>query len=95
MLVEHDEVLHQFEPYISHIEADELCRILREVALLVEPPAVVTRLPHLDDLPFLEVAKATGAILVTGNMRHFPTRQCAGVTVMSPRELLDHLRRPK
>ncbi len=94
MLVEYEEVLHQLDPPVPRAEADELCRILRQAAAMVAPPPLVTSLPHGDDLPFLEVAKASGAILVTGNKRHFPKRQCAGVPVMSPRELLDYLHRP-
>jgi len=94
VLDEYDEVLHGFGPPVSPGEADELCRILRDVAAMAEPPPLAARLPHWDDLPFLEVAKASGAVLVTGNTRHFPKRQCAGVAVMSPRELLDLLRRP-
>lgn len=94
MLVEYDEVLHQLDPPVSPAQADELCHILGHVAAMVEPPPLVTSLPHWDDLPFLEVAKASGAILVTGNKRHFPKRQCVGVAVMSPRELLDYLRQP-
>ncbi|HUT57517.1 MAG TPA: putative toxin-antitoxin system toxin component, PIN family [Phycisphaerae bacterium] len=94
MLVEYEEVLHQLDPPVPRAEADELCRILRNAAAMVEPPPLVTSLPHWDDVPFLEVAKASGAILVTGNKRHFPKRQCAGVAVMSPRELLDYLHRP-
>jgi putative PIN family toxin of toxin-antitoxin system len=35
-----------------------------------------------DDRPFLEIALATGAILVTGNVRHFPMN--AGVRVLTP-----------
>lgn len=94
MLVEYDEVLHQLGPPVSPAEAGELCQILRHVAAMVEPPPLVTSLPHWDDVPFLEVAKASGAILVTGNQRHFPKRQRAGVAVMSPGQLLDYLHHP-
>ncbi|MBM4033913.1 MAG: putative toxin-antitoxin system toxin component, PIN family [Planctomycetes bacterium] len=94
MLMEYDEVLHGLDPPVVPAEADELCHIVRDVALMVEPPPLATRLPHRDDLPFLEVAKASDAILVTGNRRHFPKKPCVGATVMSPRELLDYLRRP-
>jgi len=94
MLIEYDEVLHQLGPPVSPAEANELCRILGQVAAMVEPSPLVTSLPHRADLPFLEVAKASGAILVTGNKRHSPKKQCAGVAVMSPRELLDFLHQP-
>ena len=43
------------------------------------------RLPDPDDEAFLEVAVASGAdYLVTGNLAHFPTEACVGVSVVSP-----------
>jgi len=50
-------------------------------------------LPDPDDLPFLEVARESDAILVTGNLRHFPQDRRAGVSVLSPREFLELLGR--
>ena len=45
------------------------------------------------DLPEdFEVAAAAGAVLVTGNLRHFPKHQRKGVPVVAPAELLDLLR---
>ncbi|MBI5482772.1 MAG: putative toxin-antitoxin system toxin component, PIN family [Deltaproteobacteria bacterium] len=51
------------------------------------PPLNVT-LPDPDDQPFLEVATAAGAALVTGNRRHFPSRVVGAVPVLTPAELL-------
>ena len=59
------------------------------LAVVATPLAVV--LPDGDDLPFLEVASAASAILVTGNLRHFPEALCSPVTVMAPAALLDQL----
>jgi len=44
-------------------------------------------------VPFLEVALEANAVLVTGNLRHFPKRSRKGATVISPREFLDILAR--
>ncbi len=53
-------------------------------------PAAVT-LPDADDLPFLEVARTARVdSLVTGNVRHYPTDLCQGVTVLPPAAFLDH-----
>ena len=41
-----------------------------------------------DDLVFLALAKATGAVLVTGNKGHFPEMIRGGVPVYSPGEYL-------
>ncbi len=45
-------------------------------------------LPDPDDLPFLEVATAAAAFLVTGNLRHFPPDLCDNVTVLTARDFL-------
>ena len=50
-------------------------------------------LPDPRDDKFLEVAVASGAEhLVTGNLKHFPTRLREGVVVVSPREWFDHFK---
>ncbi len=41
-------------------------------------------LPDMDDAPFLEVAIAGKACLVTGNTRHYPSHCRKGVQVMTP-----------
>lgn len=47
-------------------------------------------LPDPDDLPFLEAALASGAVvLVTGNGKDFPPEQCRGVRVVTPAEFLE------
>lgn len=45
-------------------------------------------LPDPDDLPFLELARTSEAILVTGNLRHFPSELRRGVEVLDPGEAL-------
>jgi len=47
--------------------------------------------PDPTDLPFLALARASGAWLVTGNLTHFPEPIRSGVTVLSPAEYLAHL----
>ena len=52
-------------------------------------------LPDPDDAPFLAVAAWVGCPLVTGNMRRFPAKARGGVTVLTPRQLVDDFaRRP-
>ena len=68
----------------------DLIRSAVEIAAAFPLPV---ELPHPADLPFLEVAASAGAVLVTGNLRHYPRRARAGVTVVTPREFLDLLRR--
>jgi hypothetical protein len=47
--------------------------------------------PEPDDTPFLALAHAAGAWLMTGNLMHFPEAVRIGVTVISPAEYLAHL----
>lgn len=44
--------------------------------------------PDGEDLVFLGLARATGAQLVTGNLKDFPTAIREGVQVRSPAEYL-------
>ena len=45
-------------------------------------------LPDPEDLPFLEVAVAAVAVLITGNRRPFPAEARGGVQVLSPAEFI-------
>ena len=47
--------------------------------------------PDPDDLVFLALAKASGAVLVTGNQAHFPAEIRDDVRVMSPLEYLGQI----
>lgn len=47
--------------------------------------------PDPDDCVFLSLALEMGAILVTGNIRHFPTNIRNGVTVLTPAEYVSQL----
>jgi len=47
--------------------------------------------PDPDDLVFLALAKASGAVLVTGNLADFPTEVRDGVIVVSPSEYLGQI----
>jgi putative PIN family toxin of toxin-antitoxin system len=47
--------------------------------------------PDPKDDPFLALAHAAGAWLVTGNLKHFPEPVRQGVTVLGPADYLSHL----
>ena len=55
-------------------------------------PPCPAPLPDPDDEPFLAVAAATDSVLVTGNLKHFPADARGGVSVLTPRQLVDKLR---
>ena len=48
--------------------------------------------PDPKDTPFIALAHAAGAWLVTGNLEHFPEAMRNGARVVSPADYLAHLR---
>lgn len=48
-----------------------------------------TGLPDPDDAPFLEVAYETGAVLITGNLKHYPPEGRQGVEVIEPAAFME------
>ena len=58
---------------------------------LRDPPGWPYELPDPKDEAFLSLAHASGAWLVTGNLKHFPRSARRGVTVISPAEYLERL----
>jgi predicted nucleic acid-binding protein len=93
ILAEYDAVLRRPEFGFAPADVDALMEHIRSVALPVVAAPLPAELPEPGDLPFLEVAAVAGAVLVTGNARHFPQDACGGVRVVSPREFLEVLRR--
>jgi len=65
---------------------------VRDSAEFVAPRPLAAVLPDPDDRAFVEVAAKATAVLITGNKRHFPSKACAGVCVVSPAEFVDMLR---
>jgi len=92
ILAEYDTVLRRPEFRIVAGDAEVVLDLMRSVAELVAAAPLAAILPDPKDMPLLEVAMASDAILVTGNLRHFPEEARKGVTVVSPREFLELLR---
>jgi putative PIN family toxin of toxin-antitoxin system len=65
-----------------------LPRLLQVAFHEVEPAPWPLEGPDPDDLVFLALAKATGAMLITGNQGHFPVEIRNDVVVCSPGEYL-------
>jgi predicted nucleic acid-binding protein len=65
-----------------------LPRLLQVAFHEPEPPRWPMDGPDKDDLVFLALAKASGAVLVSGNLAHFPETLRNGVLVLSPSEYL-------
>ena len=58
---------------------------------LPDPAPWPLALPDPKDTPFVALAHAAGAWLVTGNLKHFPRSARKSVTVLSPADYLAHL----
>jgi putative PIN family toxin of toxin-antitoxin system len=93
ILAEYDSVLRRPRLHLIPDDAAEVVEWIRSVAERVGAVPLLAELPDPGDIPFLEVAASAGAILVTGNTRHYPKRSRVGVTVLSPREFIELLRR--
>jgi putative PIN family toxin of toxin-antitoxin system len=65
--------------------------LIEESMWLPDPEPWVQPCPDPKDAPFLALARAAGAWLVTGNLRHFPEAARNEVTVLSPADYLAHL----
>ena len=93
ILAEYVEVLRDprmpFEPH----QVDAVLELVHSVGEPVAAMPLSAALSHEGDGPFLEVADAAQAILVTGNPRHFPKRTRGDVRIRIPAELLEVLRR--
>jgi putative PIN family toxin of toxin-antitoxin system len=66
-------------------------RMIRDSLHLPEPELWPYTLPDPKDAMFLALAHASGAWLVTGNLKHFPKKARRGVKVISPAEYLNRL----
>lgn len=76
ILSEYNEVLlrPKFKFDVSRIEI--LMRFIRTFSITVTAPPLDDKFIDIADKKFLEVAKFCNAVLVTGNLKHFPTDTC-------------------
>jgi putative PIN family toxin of toxin-antitoxin system len=65
--------------------------LIEETLWLPDPESWTRPGPDPKDAPFLALANAAGAWLVTGNLKHFPETARNGVIVLSPADYLAHL----
>jgi uncharacterized protein len=65
--------------------------LIGESMQLPDPDSWPFACPDPKDTPFLALAHAAGAWLVTGNLKHFPESVRNAVNVLSPADYLAHL----
>jgi putative PIN family toxin of toxin-antitoxin system len=89
ILAEYDSVLRRPQLHLVPEHADVFLELIRAIADPVAAVPLAVRLPDPDDAPFLEVAAASGSVLVSGNLRHYPRGARAGVAVLTPAEFVE------
>ena len=93
ILCEYRQVLLRPAFPFGRFQAESLLDQLEADGVPVAALPLAQRLPDPDDEAFLEVGLAGEArYLVTGNLKHYPTRTRQGVQVASPRDFLEAYR---
>jgi putative PIN family toxin of toxin-antitoxin system len=85
ILFEYEEVLHRSHLRIPAEDADTVLEAIRQRGDLVASTPSTISMSDEDDQVFYDVAKCTGAYLVTGNTRHYPSESF----ILTPTEFLD------
>ena len=92
ILPEYDDVLHRAKFPFSNDAIQNIMRVIQQFGLAVSPSPTGEVLPDMDDLVFYEVVmekrKADDAYLITGNLKHFPTREY----IVTPAEMMSILK---
>ena len=89
ILAVYHEVIRRPRFGIDPIKADEMMEGLYQSSEIYPARPLRLGLPDEDDEPFLAVALAARArVLITGNLKHFPLKARAGMTVLTPAEFI-------
>jgi putative PIN family toxin of toxin-antitoxin system len=65
--------------------------LIEQSLYLTDPEPWPLPIPDPEDAPFLALARAAAAWLITGNLKHFPQKARDTVTALSPADYLSHL----
>lgn len=88
LLAEYREVLARPRFGFAPEEVAAVLAYLESEGERVTARPLAYELPHPDDLPFLEVAVEVGALLITGNLTHYPETMRRAVQVFAPGEFI-------
>lgn len=84
VMAEYREVLSRARFGFDSAGVEDLLDFIQAEGVAVITTPWPHALPDPDDRAFVEVAAAAEAILITGNLRHFPEAGCPGIVVMAP-----------
>lgn len=88
IMTEWRDVLHREKFGFARRDVEALLQLFEGEGFAVNAPPLGVDLPDMDDVPFLEVAHSAGAVLITGNLKHYPPEMLRGVEVMEPAAFL-------
>jgi len=89
ILAEYREVLSRPKFGLEKAEVEAIISLIETDGIPAAAEPLAERLPDPDDEPFLEVALAVpGAVLVTGNKKHFTTASGRKTRIMDPGEFI-------
>lgn len=91
VIAEYREVVHRPRLAKKGLPPEWLDFLVDMSLQLPDPEAWLLRGPDPDDLVFLALAKASGAILITGNIADYPRDIRSGVKVLTPRDYWERL----
>jgi putative PIN family toxin of toxin-antitoxin system len=89
IIEEYREVLSRAKFGFDAGEVDEVLSFIEKEGLSVVATPLEIDLPDDSDKKFFEVAEYTGATLVTGNIRHYPSSDL----IMTPADYMDRNRK--
>ena len=87
ILTEYQDVLYRPRLGIPHDDADIVLTAIRQHGVKTEPFSSAEPFADEDDRVFYDVAKHSGAYLVTGNIKHFPKEPF----ILAPAQFLELL----
>lgn len=89
ILAEWREVLLREKLGFSPGDVEDLLGFIEREGAKVSAPVLAVELPDASDAPFLKVAAAAGATLITGNLKHYPPDARCEVDVVDARAFID------
>lgn len=96
ILSEYQNVLVREKFPFDQAHVEDLLEQIKACGYVTTGKPLAKRLPDPDDEPFLEVALGGEAQhLITGNLKHYPTKKREGMLVVSPAEFLEIYRKKK
>ena len=87
IIEEYNAVLHYKKFKFKKSDTSDVLNLILRDGILVNAPSIDITFKDSDDLKFYEVAKVTGALLITGNIKDYPNEEI----IMTPADFYHFL----